>query len=266
MGSGPGSPFGLRTKPPEPPGCLTLEDLQTLCIHTNKKLEVWTQYRLLLSFLGGYFSSFKKILRQREDKSWEITGLIKWMKLLGENPIQCFLLIYSYWVTPLLLHGDPLVSEELSSLLHSSGQRYTSIWPLVLFNQIWILCKKEKYTTGIFLISFFFLTSSKNQNTFITQWPFVQFPDHKLKWHHSNFEISLTLIPTDMCTSENQDGFWKSRKWPYLKVAILVFQYTLVYINNEPYCPKQTGPFKLICLRWFVLTNSRGTRQWDALY
>ena len=42
-----------RTKPPEPPGCLILEDLQTLHIPTNKKLEVWTQYRLLLSFLGA---------------------------------------------------------------------------------------------------------------------------------------------------------------------------------------------------------------------
>ena len=30
MGSGPGSPFGLEDKaPPEPPGCLILEDLQT---------------------------------------------------------------------------------------------------------------------------------------------------------------------------------------------------------------------------------------------
>ena len=56
MGSGPG--------PPEPPECLILEDLQTLRIPTNKKLEVWTQYRLLLSFLGGYFSSFKNIFRQ----------------------------------------------------------------------------------------------------------------------------------------------------------------------------------------------------------
>ena len=53
-------------RPPEPPGCLILEDLQTLHIPINKGLEVWTQYRLLLSFLGGYFSSFKKILRQRE--------------------------------------------------------------------------------------------------------------------------------------------------------------------------------------------------------
>ena len=40
MGSGPGSPFGLEDKaPPEPPGCLTLKDLQTLHIPTNKKLE-----------------------------------------------------------------------------------------------------------------------------------------------------------------------------------------------------------------------------------
>ena len=56
---------------------LILEDLQTLHIPTNKKLEVWTQYRILFSFFGGYFSSFKKILRQREicKKSWEITGM-----------------------------------------------------------------------------------------------------------------------------------------------------------------------------------------------
>ena len=62
MGSGPGSLFGLedkewevglglllvwRTKPPEPPGCFILEDLQTLHIPTNKTLEVWTQYRIL---------------------------------------------------------------------------------------------------------------------------------------------------------------------------------------------------------------------------
>ena len=63
MGSRPGSPFGVEDKAPELPGCLILEDLQTLHIPTNKKLEVWTQlYRPLLSFFGGYFSSFKKIL------------------------------------------------------------------------------------------------------------------------------------------------------------------------------------------------------------
>ena len=38
MGSGPGSPFGLEDKaPPEPPGCLILEDLQTLHIHPHKQ-------------------------------------------------------------------------------------------------------------------------------------------------------------------------------------------------------------------------------------
>ena len=74
-----------KVKNPEPPGCLILEDLQTLHIPTNKKLEVWTQCRLLLSFLGGYLSSLKKIFRQREickkimksgksGKSGEITG------------------------------------------------------------------------------------------------------------------------------------------------------------------------------------------------
>ena len=67
MGSRLGSLFiVLRTNPPKPPECLVLENLQTLHIPTNKKLEVWTQYRLLRSFLGDYFSSFKNILRQRE--------------------------------------------------------------------------------------------------------------------------------------------------------------------------------------------------------
>ena len=37
-----GLPLVWRTKPP--PGCLILEDLQTLYIPSNKKLEVWTQY------------------------------------------------------------------------------------------------------------------------------------------------------------------------------------------------------------------------------
>ena len=51
---------------PEQMGCLILEDLQTLHIPTNEKLDIWTQCRLVLYFLGGYFSSFKNSLRQRE--------------------------------------------------------------------------------------------------------------------------------------------------------------------------------------------------------
>ena len=62
---------GQSPPPPQPPGCLILKDSQTLHIPTNKKLEVWTQYRLLLSFLGGYFSSFKKKpkIRKNPEKS-----------------------------------------------------------------------------------------------------------------------------------------------------------------------------------------------------
>ena len=67
MGSGPGSPFSPEGKDPEPPVCLILEDLQTLYMPTNKKLEVWTQYRLLFSFFGGYFSSFKKSFEAKGD-------------------------------------------------------------------------------------------------------------------------------------------------------------------------------------------------------
>ena len=57
--------LGLEDKAPEPPGYLIFEDLWTLHIPTDKKLEVWKQYRLLLPFLGGYFSSIKTIWRQR---------------------------------------------------------------------------------------------------------------------------------------------------------------------------------------------------------
>ena len=49
-----GASLCLEDKAPEPPGCLILEDLQTLHIPTNKELEVWTQYRLLLSFLKTF--------------------------------------------------------------------------------------------------------------------------------------------------------------------------------------------------------------------
>ena len=41
--AGLGFPLVSRTKAPEPPGCLILEDLLTFHIPTNKKLEVWTQ-------------------------------------------------------------------------------------------------------------------------------------------------------------------------------------------------------------------------------
>ena len=37
MGSRPRFPFGLEDKAPEPPGCLILEDLETLHISTNKR-------------------------------------------------------------------------------------------------------------------------------------------------------------------------------------------------------------------------------------
>ena len=91
-----GLPSVERAKPPEPDGCLILEYLQTLDITTKKKLEVWTQYRLCLSFLGGYFSSFKKSLRQTEvckkfwnqEKSWEITGLKKFRSCLVSHSVN----------------------------------------------------------------------------------------------------------------------------------------------------------------------------------
>ena len=58
MGIGPGSPFGQS-----PLNLLDVEFvevLQTLHIPTNKKLEDWTQYRLLLPFRGGKRRFVKK--------------------------------------------------------------------------------------------------------------------------------------------------------------------------------------------------------------
>ena len=54
-----------RKKPPEPPGCLILEDLQTLHNPTNKKLEVWHGHNTGYFFLS-FLYSFKTILRQRK--------------------------------------------------------------------------------------------------------------------------------------------------------------------------------------------------------
>ena len=67
----PGTPFGLEDSSGHSPLNLLdvsfLEDLQTLHIPTNKKREVQTQYRLLLSFLVGYFSSFTNKFEAKED-------------------------------------------------------------------------------------------------------------------------------------------------------------------------------------------------------
>ena len=48
-----------RTKPPEPPGCLIFDSPHP---HKQEASGLDHNYRLLVSFLGGYFSSFKKIL------------------------------------------------------------------------------------------------------------------------------------------------------------------------------------------------------------
>ena len=70
--------------PPPPPkrtGCLIWEGLHTLHIPTNKKLEVWIQYRLLLSFLRDYFEAkrFVKInleIRKNPEKSTASIALV----------------------------------------------------------------------------------------------------------------------------------------------------------------------------------------------
>ena len=63
MGSRRGSLFGLENKAPSTSWMFNFWRIYRLS--TNKNPEVWTQYRFLLSFLGG-FSSFKKIVRQME--------------------------------------------------------------------------------------------------------------------------------------------------------------------------------------------------------
>ena len=64
MGSGPGSPFDLEDKAPWISWMSNFWGV-TDSPHPHKQ-EVWTQYRLLLSFLGGYFSSLQTKLRQRK--------------------------------------------------------------------------------------------------------------------------------------------------------------------------------------------------------
>ena len=98
MGSGAWvSLWSRRQSPPEPPGCFILEDLQTLHIPTNKKLEVWTQYGPLLSFLGG--SSFMKILKSGKNlrnnrrpvgNRWFPLGhhRVQWGKTTSKLPVK----------------------------------------------------------------------------------------------------------------------------------------------------------------------------------
>ena len=75
MGSWPGSPFSLEDKaPPEPPGHLIVEDLQTLHITTNKKnrgldtiqASSFFPWWLLLFFQGEIFFLNPEILKNPE--------------------------------------------------------------------------------------------------------------------------------------------------------------------------------------------------------
>ena len=66
MGSGLGSPFGLEDKTP----LFNLEGF-TDSPHPHK-LEIWTQYRLLFSFLGGYLLKCLgkgRLIRKGHEKS-----------------------------------------------------------------------------------------------------------------------------------------------------------------------------------------------------
>ena len=71
--AGLGIPWFERTKPPEPPGCLILEDIQTLHIPTNKKLEAWTQIQATSFFTWWWRDICNKSWNQ--EKSREITCL-----------------------------------------------------------------------------------------------------------------------------------------------------------------------------------------------
>ena len=88
MGSGPTckSPFGLDDKAPEPPGCWILEDLQTLHIPTNKKVQVWTQYRLFLSLVATSLLSRKYYGKGRFRKNILKSGKI----LRNHSPVRLF--------------------------------------------------------------------------------------------------------------------------------------------------------------------------------
>ena len=106
MGSRPGSPFGLEDKAPEPPGCLIL-DLQTLHIPTNKKLEVWTQYRVPLSFLDGYFWGKWGFVKTPE--IWEYPRKITSILLKNQTSVPIIQFIFTEYRFPFLRFLTPLL-------------------------------------------------------------------------------------------------------------------------------------------------------------
>ena len=142
MGSWPWSPL-----PPEPAGCLILEDSQTL--------HITTQYRVLLSFLSGYFSPLEKMLMQRKIckkkksffKSWEITGLKilsyknwrlykhTWNKTLHEpqaflksNDTCTVLELLAFMTHECSLANECFWKSEVSKFLVHSNSMASGIW------------------------------------------------------------------------------------------------------------------------------------------
>ena len=89
MGSGPGSLFGTWM--------LNFWRIYRLHIPTNKKLEVWTQYRLLLSFVGIVATYLlQENLEGKGDlcnKSWSKEKLWKITGLLREKCLSCTILV-----------------------------------------------------------------------------------------------------------------------------------------------------------------------------
>ena len=167
----------------EPPGCLILEDLQTLRIPTNKKLELWTHnitgYMHFLSFLGGYmyFSSFKTILRQRT--IWE--KILKSGKILRNHRPDMFqfhlltLLLIDHCKTiqnfhfqkcPLVLytHGDTIWTVLVAS--------YTMI-QMVLEGPVIHHLEVSKHGFVLAVLQF-----EKIQTRFCISWPTCTIQNH----------------------------------------------------------------------------------------
>ena len=82
--AGLGLPLVLRTQP-WTSWCLILEDLQTLHIPTNKKLLVWTQYRLVL--LINFWGKGRFMKKPEKSQAWKLLCFNKVLDVFHYNII-----------------------------------------------------------------------------------------------------------------------------------------------------------------------------------
>ena len=135
MGSGLGSPLGLEDKaPPEPPGCLILEDLQTLHIHPHKQETRGLDTRQAISCSPWWLLLFF------QENIWGKEWFVKKNPEISKNPAksQVSLHLCSFRIPVIYIH------------VHTAFNHLDRLWPSVRARKElnWCLYSMVIYATG----------------------------------------------------------------------------------------------------------------------